>query len=104
MDNQNRALTWQQFINSEFDGRSYDYPDFEGDVTGKLDCKRWGSSKNLVCYFTLDSGKKIIAVTWVEKNYMGLADIPTGSRVRLTFKVSRTGKSYLRNAIMIQQG
>ena len=101
MENENRALSWQQFVESGFDGRDYKYADFEGDVTGVLDCKRWGSKKNLVGYFTLDNGQRIIAVAWAEKNYLGLADIPTKSRVRLTFRNSSTGKTYLKSVILI---
>ena len=25
-----RALSWQEFLNSGFDGRDYNFPDFEG--------------------------------------------------------------------------
>ena len=102
MEKEKRALSWNEFVGSGFDGRDYKYPDFEGDFIARMDCKRWGSKKNLIAYFTLRDGRKIIAVAWAERNYMGLADIPAGSYVRLTFGISAKGSAYLKSAILIQ--
>lgn len=30
MDGEKRALSWQEFVDSGFDGRDYQFPDFEG--------------------------------------------------------------------------
>ena len=30
MEKEKRALSWQEFVDSGFDGRDYEFPDFEG--------------------------------------------------------------------------
>ena len=30
MENEKRALSWREFVESGFDGREYQFPDFEG--------------------------------------------------------------------------
>lgn len=46
----------------------------------------------LVTYFTFDDGWKIVAPTWPKSNYLGLDELPVGSRVELDFQYTRTGK------------
>ena len=36
-----RALSWQEFLDSGFDGRDYSFPDFEGTFEAEMVCKRW---------------------------------------------------------------
>ncbi len=102
MDNDKRAMTWNEFVRSGFDGKEYKYPDFEGDVLATLDCKRWGSGNNIIAYFTLYDGRKILTSAWNERNYLGLAEIPAGSKVKLTFRKSAKGATYLRGVVLIQ--
>ena len=95
MENEKRALSWQEFKESGLDGRNYKFPDFEGTVKARLVCKRWGTKRNLFAYCDLDDGRKIITAAWCEKKYLGLADIPLGSRLNLTFQRSTKGVFYL---------
>ena len=50
MDDEKKALTWQEFVDSGFDGRDYQFPDFEGTYEATIACKRWNKSRNLLVY------------------------------------------------------
>ena len=91
-----RALSRRQFVESGFDGTGYAFNEEQGLHTGTIDCKRWGKRK-LVTYFTLDDGRKVVAPTWPKSNYLGLAELPVGSRVELDFQPTRTGKLNLKS-------
>ena len=102
MENEKRALSWQEFVDSGFDGRDYEFPDFEGTFEATIVCKRWNKSKNLLAYLNLDNGMKVITATWNKDNFFGLADMPIGSRVSVRFKTAVTsGKTYLNYAEQI---
>lgn len=92
-----RALSWQQFMESGFDGREYQFPNFEGTFRAKLVCKRWDKHQKLVAYLNFEDGRKIVTAAWQNTNYMGLAEIPLGTTVELTFQASTKGVPYLRN-------
>ena len=92
-----RALSQRQFAQSDFDSRLYSLIETEGMFTGTLDFKRWGKKKNLLNYFTLTDGRKILASTFALQDYLGLADIRLGTVVKLTFIAARkSGAIYLR--------
>ena len=80
-----RALSWQEFLDSGFDGRDYNFPDFEGTFEAEMVCKRWDKNSKLLVYLDFDDGRKIITSAWQDSNYKGLADIPFNTRVRVTF-------------------
>ena len=84
-----RALSWQEFLDSGFDGRDYNFPDFEGTFEAELVCKRWDKNSKLLVYLDFDDGRKIITSAWQDSNYRGLADIPFNTRVRVTFQYSK---------------
>ena len=42
-------------------------------------------------YFTLKDGRKIVANTWWNNDYLGTAYLPDGTKVILTFKKTKTG-------------
>lgn len=90
-----RAYSRRQFAESGFDTTGYAFNEEQGLHTGTIDCKRWGKQK-LVTYFTLDDGRKVVAPTWPKNNYLGLAELPIGSRVELDFQPTRTGKLNLK--------
>lgn len=46
MENEKRALSWREFVESGFDGREYQFPDFEGTFAATIACKRWDRNKN----------------------------------------------------------
>ena len=99
MENEKRALSWREFVESGFDGREYQFPDFDGTFAATIACKRWNKSKNLLVYLDLDDGRKIITATWNKDNFFGLADMPAGTRVSVRFKTAvSTGKTYLNYA------
>ena len=101
MEKEKRALSWQEFVDSGFDGRDYEFPDFEGNYEATIACKRWDKNRNLLAYLDFDDGRKIMTSAWSEKNYLGLADIPLNTRVSVSFQFSAKGISYLRSVEVI---
>jgi hypothetical protein len=98
MENEKRALSWQEFVDSGFDGRDYKFPDFEGTYEATIACKRWNKSKNLLVYLDFDDGRKVITAAWNTTNFYGLADVPVGAKVLVTFKTARSGNTFLNAA------
>ena len=93
-----RALSKAQLAQSEFDIRSYHFITETGTFTADLDLKVWGR-RCLECFFTFADGRKIVACTFPEADYLGLADIPIGTNLRLTFEETvRSKRIYLRKA------
>ena len=80
-----RALSKAQLAQSEFDIRSYHFITETGTFTAYLELKVWGK-RSLECFFTFADGRKIIACTFPEADYLGLADILAGANLRLTFE------------------
>lgn len=101
MENEKRALSWREFVESGFDGREYQFPDFDGTFAATITCKRWDRNKNLLAYLDFNDGRKIMTSAWSEKNYLGLADIPLNTRVSVSFQFSAKGVSYLRSVEVI---
>ena len=93
-----RALSWQEFFNSGFDGRDYNFPDSEGTFEATIVCKRWNKSKNLLIYLDFDDGRKVITAAWNTTNFFGLADMSVGTKVLVTFKTAKSGNAYLNAA------
>lgn len=54
MEKEERALSWREFVESGFDGREYQFPDFEGTFAATIACKRWDRNKNLLAYLDFD--------------------------------------------------
>lgn len=93
-----RALSKAQLAQSEFDIRSYHFITETGTFTAYWDLKVWGK-RCLECFFTFADGRKIVACTFPEADYLGLADIPIGTNLRLTFEETvRSKRIYLRKA------
>lgn len=67
---------------------------------GSFECifvARWmNKNENLVCCFDFADGRKVRAMAWPNTNYYHLEQIPLGTRLRLEFKYSSTGRNYLR--------
>ena len=80
-----RALSKAQFAQSGFDTSDYHFITEPGFFTALLDLKVWGK-RCLECFFTFADGRKIVACTFPEADYLGLADIPIGTNLRLTFE------------------
>lgn len=96
-----RAMTWQEFVDSDFDGRAYEFPDFEGTCFATIACKRWNKSRNLLVYLDLDDGRKLLTAAWNTTDFYGLADMPVGTRVKVTFRIAASGKAFLREAVQL---
>ena len=93
-----RALSKAQLAQSEFDIRNYHFITEPGTFTALLDLKVWGK-RCLECFFTFADGRKIVACTFPEADYLGLADIPIGTECVLTFeRTVRSKRIYLRKA------
>ena len=93
-----RALSKAQFAQSGFDTSDYHFITEPGTFTAYLELKVWGK-RSLECFFTFADGRKIIACTFPEADYLGLADIPIGTNLKLTFEETvRRKHIYLRKA------
>ena len=93
-----RALSKAQLAQSGFDTSDYHFITEPGTFTAYLDLKVWGK-RCLECFFTFADGRKIVACTFPEADYLGLADIPIGTNLRLTFEQTvRSKRIYLRRA------
>ena len=80
-----RALSKAQLAQSEFDIRSYHFITETGTFTAYLDLKIWGK-RCLECFFTFADGRKIVACTFPETDYLGLANNSIGTECVLTFE------------------
>ena len=90
-----RALSKAQFAQSGFDTSDYHFITEPGTFTVYLELKVWGK-RSLDCFFTFADGRKIIACTFPEADYLGLADILAGANLRLTFeRTVRSKRIYL---------
>ena len=93
-----RALSKAQFAQSGFDTSDYHFITEPGTFTAYLELKVW-EKRSLECFFTFADGRKIIACTFPEADYLGLADIPIGTNLKLTFEETvRRKHIYLRKA------
>ena len=93
-----RALSKAQFAQSGFDTSDYHFITEPGTFTAYLELKVWGK-RSLECFFTFADGRKIIACAFPEADYLGLADIPIGTNLKLTFEETvRSKRTYLRKA------
>ena len=93
-----RALSKAQFAQSGFDTSDYHFITEPGTFTAYLELKVWGK-RCLECFFTFEDGRKIVACTFPEADYLGLADIPIGTNLRLTFEETvKSKRIYLRKA------
>ena len=91
-----RGLSKAQFAQSGYDTSDYCFIETEGIFEATLDLKVWGN-RMLKNFLTLEDGRKIIACTFHRENYLGMADIPLGSVLELTFKKSaKSGQVYIR--------
>ena len=96
-----RALSKAQFAQSGFDTSDYHFITEPGTFTAYLELKVWGK-RSLECFFTFANGRKIVACTFPEADYLGLADIPIGTNLRLTFEETvRNKRIYLRKAEVV---
>ena len=104
MRKEKRALSWEEFLKSGYQDSDYRYPDFEGTYEAALVCKRWGKRNCLFVYLDMLDGRKILTAAWSDKGYLGLADMPVGSRITVTFVRASTGKTYLRSVGPASEG
>ena len=74
----------------------YQYIDREGTFEATLDDSFWGKSINILAFFTLADGRKIIASAWQKDNYLGIQDIEKGAKLLITFEKNKKGIPYLR--------
>lgn len=95
-----RAITKTEFIQRGYDAADYHFIEEAGTFQARLDLKVWGK-RWLECFFTLSDERKILACAFPEVNYLGIAEIPIGSELTLTFeKTARSKRIYLRKATM----
>ena len=53
MEKEKRALSWREFVESGFDGREYQFPDFEGTFAATIACNAGIGTKT--CWYILIS-------------------------------------------------
>ena len=91
-----RAYSENQLYENGINTDSYVTAEKEGVFRATLDYKRWGRNRNILAYFTLEDGRKIMASAWQNTGYLGIPEIPMGALVRLTFQKAKNGLAYLR--------
>ena len=92
------VMTKQQFKESGYNKSDYKIINEEGKFTATLDFQIWSNS-DLLSYFTLSDGRKIVAGTFRSDNFFGLPYIPFGSEITLVFKKVTTKNIYLKKVI-----
>ena len=101
--NEKRALSIGQFAESGIDTSDYRFIETEGTFRAVLDLKVWGQ-KMVKNFLTLEDGRKIIACTFSREHYLGMADIPIGTRLELTFrKAKKSGVIYIRGVKVLDE-
>ena len=96
-----RGYSKRQFAQSDFDVTGYGFPTEEGVFKAVLDCKRYGKTRNLIGYFTLENGQTIMTSAWQNDNYHGLQEVPFGAVVELEFVKNKRGVIHLRRATVL---
>ena len=91
----------RQFAQSDFDAPGYVFPTEEGVFKAVLDCKRYGKTRNLIGYFTLENGQTIMTSAWQNDNYHGLHEVPFGAEMELEFVKNKRGVIHLRRASVL---
>ena len=81
-----KVLSRKKFAASGFDAAVYAFNEEPGEFIATIDCKRWGKKK-MVTFFTFEDDRKVVAHTWPNSNYLGLANMALGSKVRLCFSI-----------------
>lgn len=98
-----RALSVGQLAESGIDTSDYRFIETEGTFKAVLDLKVWGH-KMLKNFLTLEDGRKIIACTFSLEKYMGMAEIPLGTQLELTFKkAKKSGAIYIRGIKVLDE-
>ena len=64
-------------------------------------CKRYGKTRNLIGYFTLENGQTIMTSAWQNDNYHGLQEVPFGAVMELEFVKNKRGVIHLRRATVL---
>ena len=89
----NSIMTWNEFRNSNFPKRDYDYPHYEGRISGIIAAKVWGKSQNILLYIDTDEGENLKISGWDhDEDYMGMQSIGIGQHVLMTLAESRSGR------------
>ena len=100
-ENMIRGYSKRQFAQSDFDATGYVFPTEEGVFKAVLDCKRYGKTRNLIGYFTLENGQTIMTSAWQNDNYHGLQEVPFGALMELEFVKNKRGVIHLRRATVL---
>ena len=90
-----RAYSKRQFHALGIDTADYKFNEETGTFNAALDIKVWGANKNILAFFTFEDGRKVISSAPNFKGYYGLADIPLGAELEITYTPNAKGKIYL---------
>ena len=90
-----RAYSQQQLKTLGFDSKGYILNKASGMFTGRLDMKMWGKKSNLISFYTLSEGRKILWNAWHNKDYCGVDKLPLGGNVELVFTRTSRGNAAL---------
>lgn len=106
-----RAYSNDEFWKILDDNPDLDLSDYRlcqtiGIYEGVLIIKKWGQKRNIICYVdcTEKNDRKIKCTAFQDKNYLGLADIPMGTRIRLYYDRSvASNKIRLANVEIVEE-
>ena len=89
----NNVMTWNEFKASNFPMRDYEYPQYEGRISGCIAAKVWGKSQNILLYIDTDEGENLKVSVWDnDDNYTGIKDAAVGSHLFMRLAETRTGR------------
>ena len=91
-----RAYSYEQFWDEIYENAYFDFDEFRicqtvGTYEGRLIMKRWGEKRNIIAYVdcTEKNKRKIKCTAFADTDYLGLADIPMGTYIRITYEKSK---------------
>lgn len=97
------VLSCEQMRQLNVQTGEYQFMDTEGVYNGRLELRAYGNSRNLRLFFTLDDGRKVIALAfWWKDNYLGFLDIPNGTYLKLCFEKNEKGIINLEEAEILE--
>ncbi len=94
-----RAYSNEQFWEEIYENAYFDFDEFRicqtpGTYEGRLIMKRGGEKRNIIAYVdcTEKNKRKIKCTAFADTEYLGLADMPMGTYIRLTYEKSKRSR------------
>lgn len=99
-----KVYTRRQILELGFDTFEYKYLERAGVLFGNLDNRCYGKNSNMLLFFTLNSGEKVVICVYRKYDYRGFRDIDNGSYCKLYVGFTNTGKAKITRADVLDTG